>query len=94
MMKYYYEAETFLKSMLIKYEILEKDKLDSIHHYIGVGELEIAFEGTMLCYMEQAIVFTEGEKEKIIKYADILKLNEESVLENEFWKKLNRFLFP
>lgn len=93
MMKYYYEAEAFLKDIISHYSIADSKKLTEIKNYIVVGELEIAYEGAMLCFMDQEVQFTADEKKRIITYAEILRLNDETVIDANFWLKLNRFLF-
>lgn len=72
-------------------ENLEQDAIESIHHYINHDEFEMAFEGLFLemFKMKRNALFDEKKAEEI---ALLLKLNRQTVFDDNFWYKFTRYI--
>jgi hypothetical protein len=77
-----------LESIQLK---LDKESIDFVSHYINHDEYEMAFEGLFIEIMKLAkapkIDFIESKK-----VGELLKLDEESVFDFEFWEKFEEYI--
>lgn len=70
---------------------LDKESIDSVNHYVDHDEYEMAFEGLFLEIMKlEEIPKIDMLKSKEV--AELLKLNEESVFDFDFWNRFNDFI--
>lgn len=86
------QSEAFLKHFLEEYPIRHDETLEEIKKFVGVGEVEIAFESAMLCHFEQMTTFPESEKQLIVEHAKSFKLDEETMYIDDFFDRLLSFL--
>ncbi|MFP7675598.1 hypothetical protein ACG74X_19840 [Marivita sp. S0852] len=80
-------AETFLRDILKKYPISDKEYQTGIMDYIENGELEIAFEGAFLWYVKNKIEFSKKEKDKILACGHALDLDKARVVDDTSWQQ-------
>lgn len=83
----YYSAERFLNSILETKTISDPELEEAIREYISVGELEIAFEGAFLWYLEHGITFSNLEKRDILRYAQAIGIDKERSIDENAWEK-------
>lgn len=82
----------FIQSTLtiVQFE-LDQESIDSVNHYLENDEYEMAFEGLFLEIMKlERNLKIDLKKSKEI--AELLKLNEESVFDFDFWKKFESYI--
>ena len=70
--------------------ILDNDTLDSVRHYLNHGEYEMAFEGLFIEIMKLNKV-PKIDFSKSREIGQLLKLDEDSVFDFEFWKKFEEY---
>ena len=70
---------------------LDKESIDSVNHYVDHDEYEMAFEGLFLEIMQlKEIPKIDWQKSKEV--GELLKLNEESVFDFDFWNKFENYI--
>lgn len=69
-----------------------EDAINEVLHYIEHGEPEIAFEGLFIELMQLGIMPKNIEEADCIELGRYLRLDRESVLDDEFWRKFISFL--
>ena len=86
------EIEDFIKKTMSSINNhIDPDTVDSVNHYLKHAEYELAFEGLFIEIMKIKIP-VEIDLTKAKKTAELLKLNEESVLEPNFWSKFDNYI--
>lgn len=73
-------------------EILCKEAVDEVFHYIKHNEPEIAFEGLFIEVMQLGYVPQGLDKAGCIDLGKYLRLDRESVLDDDFWRKFVAYL--
>lgn len=77
-----------LKTVNLK---LDKKSIDSVNHYVDHDEYEMAFEGLFLEIMQlKEILEIDWQKSKEV--GKLLKLDEESVFDFDFWNKFEDYI--
>ena len=83
--------EYILLTLEIVESKLDSESIDYINHYINHDEYEMAFEGLFLEIMKlEEIPKIDFLKSK--KIGELLKLNEESIFDIDFWYKFKNYL--
>jgi hypothetical protein len=85
-------AEDYIIHVLsIAQSNLEIEAIKEITHFLTHGEYEISFEGLFIEIMNLTIIppidFAEA-----LKVARLLKLDEESVIDSDFWIKFEKYI--
>ena len=70
---------------------LDKETVDSVNYYINHDEYEMAFEGLFLEIMKTEQV-PKIDLIECKEVGELLKLNEESVFDFEFWEKFEEYI--
>ncbi len=70
---------------------LDSESIDYVNHYINHDEYEMAFEGLFLEIMKLEEI-PEIDFLKSRKIGELLKLNEESVFDFDFWHNFKNYL--
>src|SRR5690606_38890134 len=70
---------------------LDKESIDSVYHYLDHDEFEMAFEGLFLEIMRLERI-PEIDLLKSKQVGKLLKLNEESVFDYNFWEKFDNYV--
>ncbi|MFQ1700240.1 hypothetical protein ACJ5NV_06565 [Loktanella agnita] len=83
----YYRAESFLNMILDMKPISDQGLQEALHEYITLGELEIAFEGAFLWYLEHEVEFSRSQRDEILKHGRALGIHEERSIDEEAWEK-------
>jgi hypothetical protein len=87
------EIVAALKRMLANAaSILPSDSIDAVRYYIEHDEYEIAFEGLMLDLYKRGSLPKGFDTQEATTIAVALHLNEDSVLDSEFWDKFQRLM--
>ncbi len=82
----------FIQSTLRSVQFnLDDDSVDAVTHYLDHDEYEMAFEGLFIEIIGLDIA-PLIELKKSMEIGKLLKLNEESVFDIEFWDKLENFV--
>jgi hypothetical protein len=86
------EAESFINEVLsIVTPNLEKDLITFVKHYLYHAEYEMAFEGLFIAIMKFDTVPVIDWR-KSIEIAKKLKLNMESIYDENFWARFNKYV--
>ena len=84
--------ENFIIEVLLKVRsTLSIEEINAVEHYLKHSEFEIAFEGLFIEIMKMktpSIIDYKKSKE----IAEVLRLNEESVFDSDFWIKFERYV--
>lgn len=65
--------------------------LEYVQHYCNHAEIEMAFEIFCLKLIEQNISVSAEHKQQILELAKLLNLDQESVFDQDFWSKIQKF---
>lgn len=85
-------VEKFLRDLVLKLSSkLDREAVQAVNHYIDHDEYEMAFEGLFIEIMKFKEVLDINKKETG-EIAYLLKLNEESVFESDFWSRFQKFI--
>ena len=86
------DIKNFIEEVLetVKHE-LKSDSEESVRHYVIHDEYEMAFEGLFIELM-QLKDKPKIDYSKCKKIAVMLKLNEESIFDNNFWENFKEFI--
>lgn len=86
-----HEAESFINEVLsIVTPNLEKDLILFVDHYLSHAEYEMAFEGLFIAIMKLDTVPPIDWRQSV-EMAKKLKLNEESIYEEDFWSRFSKY---
>lgn len=87
------EIDGFLEKLLdYCRDDLDADLISNMQEYLEHGEYEMAFEGLFLAIMENGHS-PDLDLDKVLDYAIDLKLNEETMYDEDFWEKLKKFVY-
>ena len=88
----YKYVEEFVNSILEQLKnILDVDTVNFVQHYLNHDEYEMAFEGLFI-EIKKLDKMPKIDFSKSKEIAEILKLDQDSVFDFEFWKKFNDYL--
>nr|WP_208450335.1 hypothetical protein [Burkholderia anthina] len=71
---------------------LGRETVDSVRHFIGHGEYEMAYEGLFIDLMDIRFDPNEINVDIYQKIGEDLNLNEERVFDEGFWEKFEDYL--
>lgn len=82
----------FIQSTLALVQFdLDKESIDAINHYLRYDEYEMAFEGLFIEIMSlETIPAVDIARSKEV--GQLLKLNEESVFDSNFWRNFEDYV--
>ena len=91
--EFWLNTEKMLQKLLKRFSRrLDGKTVDSVQHYLDHSEYEMAFEGLFIDLMDLGVELHDVECHAYVELGKSLSLDEDSVLDAEFWTKFVRFI--
>jgi hypothetical protein len=81
-----------LHEILSQISALSPGGVDHVEHYLGVAEIEMAYESLVLSLMGEQVVLDRRLANELLLLGVALGLDQESVFQGDFWEKAAPYL--